>query len=357
MMHRSAVTVAAVHAGGIALAVLVAAASAPGQVQGLGITVPAPAMYRFTALAVDGGGTVFAVEGDTLYRLDGGAFQPFVTSIEAKAFGGEEVTIDPSGFAVDAAGSVAYLATGGSGRLVEIDIDPASGGFGSARELTGAAMQSNYGLAVDPIHGHVFLTDSYSADLYGVDPTDAGTMTLLRSFTGGMFSGGIGFAPDGRLIVPVAKGFSAWPKDDNYPVDMWRFGTEFLDEVAAGVPPTDPGDVYAQMLQVSGHGFVAVDADGVAYLQGADGIYRVDPSGNLSVLAGDTSQNVFGMVGIGFMGLAYDATANRLLFAYRDTEDVPFELYEYALPEPATLGLLAFGAAGLWRRRRASARR
>ncbi len=334
-------------------AVLAAATSGAAGMQSLGIAVPEPAAWRFTALAVDGSGTVFAVEGDTLYRLEGGAFQPFVTSIETKAFGGEEVTIDPSGFAVDASGSVAYLATGGSGRLVEIDIDPGSGGFGSARELTGAAMQSNYGLAVDPIHGHVFLTDSYSAGLYGVDPAGAGTMTLLKSFAGGMFGGGIGFAPDGRLIVPVAKSFSNWQDgEDDYAVDMWRFGTEFLDEVAAGDPPADPGDAYAQMLQVSGHGFVAVDADGAAYLQGADGIYRVDASGNLSVLAGDTSQNVFTLVGVGFMGLAYDAPANRLLFAYREADVVPFELYEYVIPEPATLGLLAFGVACLRVRRR-----
>lgn len=333
-------------------AVLAAATSAAAGMQSLGIAVPEPSAWRFTALAVDGSGTVFAVEGDTLYRLDGGAFQPFVTSIEGKAFGGEEVTIDPSGFAVDASGSVAYLATGGSGRLVEIDIDPGSGGFGSARELTGAAMQSNYGLAVDPIHGHVFLTDSYSAALYGVDPTDAGTMTLLQSFTGGMFGGGIGFAPDGRLVVPVATSFSAWPDDDNYSVDLWRFSRAFLDAVAGGDPPDNPGEDYAHALQVSGSGFVAVDADGVAYLQAVDGIYRVDPSGSLSVLAGDASQNVFSMVGIGFMGLAYDATANRLLFAYRNTTDVPFGLYEYAIPEPATLSLMGVAVAGLWVRRR-----
>jgi DNA-binding beta-propeller fold protein YncE len=341
------------------LAAAAGAAAAAGMTD-LGVAVPEPGPWRFTALAADASGGVYAFEGDTLYRLEGGGFQPAVANVAAQVWPGQDMTIDPSGFAVTPSGTAAYVATGMSGRLVEIDIDTASPQFGAARELTGAAMPSgsNYGVAVDPVAGGVYLTDSYSADLWAVDTAGAGSLTQVRSFPGGLYGSGIGFSPAGDLIVPVAKGYAAWPTDDGYPVDLWRFGRDVFEGLAGGSVPPDAGDCFAAALTVSGSGFTAVDADGNTYLQAADGIYRVDPSGGLSVLVGDTSLNAFDLVGVGFMGLAFDASANRLLFAQRTAADVPWMLHEVVLPEPATLGLVGAGLVlALARRRRGSVRR
>jgi len=315
----------------------------------LGIAVPEPGLWRFTALSADAAGTVYAFEGDTLYRLQGGAFQPLVANLESTVWPGQDMTIDPSGFAVTPSGLTAYVATGMTGRLVEVNIDTGSSQFGAARELTGAAMPSgsNYGVAVDPLTSTVYMTDSYAADIYAVDTADTGSLVLVRAFAGGMFGSGIGFSPGGDLVVPVATGYAAWPADDTFPVDLWRFGRDVLDTLPAGPVPADPGELVAAGLAVSGTGFTAVDGKGNTYLQAADGIYRVDPSGDLSVLVGDTSANAFDLVSVGYMGLTYDAAGDRLLFAHRTDAAQPWSLHEYTLPEPTSLVLLAGGAGGL----------
>jgi len=318
------------------------------------ITVPAPlGMWKFTALATDGGGGVYAFDGDTIYRLLGGAFGAVVSNIQDTVWPGEEVSVDPSGFAVNASGTTAYFATGFTGRLVEVNIDAGSGDFGSARELSDAAMAGNYGLAVDPVHGEVFVTDSWSADLYHVTTSGTGSLDNQQTFAGGLYGSGIAFRSNGDLTVPVATG-SGWPSD-TYPVDLYRFSRTFVDDIAAGVPPSVSAVKYAEGLLVSGTGFVAADEWGAVYLEGVDAIYRVNGLGVLSTLCGDPSENAFGLVGVGFMGLAYDSSLDRLLFAYRATDATDSEewrLYEYAVPEPATLGLVAGGLALALVRRR-----
>jgi len=344
-------------AAAVAAAMFVFSADAARGMNNLGVNVPPPpADYRFTALAADGVGGVYTYDSTTIYRLQGAAFQPYVGGVQQKAWPTEEVTVDPSAFAVNKQGTLGYIATGGSGRLLEVNMDAGSAQFGAVRELTGAScvansLTSNYGLAVDPTNGRLFMTDSYSADLYAVGTGGSGSLTLLKHFAGGLFGSGIAFSPGGQLIVPVATGYSAWPSDDKYPVDMWLFSRAYLDDIAAGRTPSDTPSRIAAGVMVSGSSFAAADGAGAAYLQAADGIYKVSGSGALSVVAGDTSQNAFNLVNFGFMGLAFDSAGNRLLSAYRADTSGPWQLYEFA-PEPATLAMLAAGLAGLLIKRR-----
>jgi len=335
-------------------AVLGWAGSAFGEMLPVGtVTVPAPLwMWRFTALATDGGGGVYAFDGDTIYRLEGGAFGAVVSDIQNTVWGGSSVSVDPSGFAVNVSGTTAYFATGNTGRLVEVNMDAGSGDFGSARELSGAAMVGNYGLAVDPVHGEVFVTDSWTADLYHVTTSSAGSLDNQQTFAGGLCGSGIAFSTAGDLTVPVVTGYSVGPTPDTMSVDLYRFSHTFVDDIAAGQSPSVSAVKYAEGLLVSGTGFAAADEWGAVYLEGVDAIYRVNGLGVLSTLCGDPGQNAFDLVGVGFMGLAYDSVLNRLLFAYRATDTEDWRLYEYAVPEPATLGLVAAGVAAALVRRR-----
>jgi hypothetical protein len=331
---------------GIVAAALLAAPAAAG-VQDLGIAVPPPpGPYLFTLLAADGLGNVYACDGNAVWRLDWNtsAFTSLYTGLASAA----GASVDPSGFAVTPDGAKAYVATGWTGRIVEVDL-----AGGTARELSGARLTSNYGLAADPIYGKVFVTDSFTQALHRLDPAGNGSLALLDDFdNSGWFGSGIAFSPDGQLVVPVGTAFSAWPDDDNYPADLYLFSRAWLDAAAAGGTPAGPGSPYAGGVQVSGTGAVAVDSQGNAYLLATDAIYRVDPSGVRSIVAGDSSQNAFDMIDYGFMGLAYDASADRLLFAYRDSPAGDWTLHQYAVPEPASLALVAAGAAVLLAQRR-----
>jgi DNA-binding beta-propeller fold protein YncE len=99
---------------------------------------------------------------------------------------------------------MAYITTGYSGRVVEVDLQTHT-----ARELSGVRSYPgysgyNYGVAVDPIHGKVFMSDSFTQNVYLVNPSGSGVLTLLKDFGSlASYGGGITFAPDGRLIVPV----------------------------------------------------------------------------------------------------------------------------------------------------------
>jgi DNA-binding beta-propeller fold protein YncE len=262
--------------------------------------------------------------------------------------------VDPSAFVVNASGTEAWMATGGSGRLVETDL-----ATGISQELTGATRSwtyGNYGLAVDPIHGALFLTDSYNQDVYHVSTTGSGSLTLVKHFTG-MFGGGLAFSPTGELYVPVPTGYSSYPSADNFPVDLYRFSRSWLDSVAAGLAPSSDATLVASGLSVSGTAFAAADATGAVYIEAADAIYRVNPDGTISTFLGDPSKNVFSpsMTGAGFMGLAFDPTSDQMYYGYRDASTDPLLLGEHAAPEPATALMLGMGAAIVaFRRRRQS---
>jgi len=297
---------------------------------GLGIPVAPPSTGSYaTLLAADGGGGVYDCDGDTLYALSGGSFSSIFGGIKAAAGS----TVDPSGLAVNASGTLAYVATGYSGRVVEIDI-----GGGTARELSDVRLTSNYGIAVDPIYGLVFLTDSADQSLYLLDPTGNGTLTLLDDFgMSGMYGGGIGFSPNGELIVAVPISYSVYPIDDNFTVDMYRFSRAWLDDLAVGTIATGAGVRYAQNVVVSGCGAVTVDARGHAYLAGADAVYAVSVDGDRLVVGGDPGLNAWNMWGHGFSGLAYDAAGDRLLASQAPSAGADYELYQVDLVRTLTM--------------------
>lgn len=328
------------------MVMVLAALAAPAA--GTDVPEPVNGVYSSTLLAVDGGGNLFCFDGDTIYGFAGGAFTPLVTGIAAAA----DAWVDPSAFGVRTDGALAYVATGYSGRIVEVDL-----AAGTSRELSGARIggYGNYGLAVDPVYGKVFVTDSTTQSAYLLDPTGDGSLTLLDDFgSTGAFGGGLAFTPDGELTIPVPTAYAAWPTDDNYSLDVYRFSRSFLDDLAAGTIATGAGVKIADGVTVSGSGSAAADTHGNTYILAADAIYRVDDLGAVSVLVGDPSRNVFDVAGIGFMGLAYDATQDRLYYAYREDIADPWQLQTLALPEPMTLSMLAAGAAAtvLARRRR-----
>ncbi len=329
------------------MVLLVAAMAAPAA--GTDVPEPVGGVYTSTLLAVDGGGSLFCFDGDTIYGFSGGAFNPLVTGIAATA----GAWVDPSAFSVRADGALAYVATGSTGRIVEVNL-----AAGTSRELSGARIggYGNYGLAVDPIYGKIFVTDSMTQSVHLLDPTGDGALTLLDDFgSTAVFGGGIAVSPEGELTVPVPTA-SAWPAGDTCTLDVYRFSRDFLDDLAAGTVTTGAGAMIASDIETDGSGAVAADTDGNTYILSAAAIYRVDDLGAQSVLAGDPSRNVFdaSSAGIGFMGLAYDATQNVLYYAYREDIADPWQLQTLAVPEPMTLSMLACGAAAmvLARRRR-----
>ena len=337
---------------GLAAVLMLSGASLAG-IQPIGGTLPPPASGSFaTLLATDSLGGIYACDGDTLYKYSGGTCGTLFSGIVGAAGGAGS---DPAGLAVTPDGRLAYVATGMSGALVEINLSAHT-----ARSLPAAGLgNGNYGVAVDPIYGQVFLTSSCTAganaaqSLYLVDPTKNGALTLLDDFgRTAMTSGGIAFSPQGELVVPVPTSFSAWPMDDNFMVDLYRFSRSWLDNLHAGTVVTGAGQKYASNVIVSGSGTVAVDTQGTAYLVAADAIYAIDPSGNRRVVAGNESDNAWDMWGFGFAALAYDPPGNRLITGYSPPTGTAYALSAVAAPEPATLALVALGAAGLLRRRR-----
>jgi DNA-binding beta-propeller fold protein YncE len=314
-------------------------------------TVPPPAGGSWlTALATDGSGTLYACDGNTVWRLQGGAFAGVYSGVRSTA----GASVDPSGFAVSAGGGQAYVATGYTSRLVEVNLSAPA----SARELSGARdvggssfMYGNYGVAIDPIYGKIFVTDSTNQDLYLLNPSGSGSLTLLKSFSGS-FGGGLAFSPTGELYIPVPTAYGVPGTADNFPVDLYRFSRGWLDDVAAGRTPATDAVRYAQDLSVSGTNFVAVDGAGTAYLQAADAIYSIRQDGSLGTFLGDPSKNVFLMGDTGYRGLAYDPVSDQLYYGYRDASGQSLELGAHAAPEPATLALVGLGLAGFWARRR-----
>ena len=316
----------------VALAVL--AGPAVGLEQCIGTSVPKPDNpYRFSALATDASGRLYLCDDDTVYRFDV-ATRAFVTVVSGIS-SSTGVEIDPSTLAVTPDGTMAYVAAGYSGCVVEVDLVG-----GTSRDLPGAiAPVSNIGIATDPVHGMVFVTDSYTQQLDRVETAGDGSLVYLDNFGDtAAFGGGIAFTPGGELIVPVPVGYAAWPADDNFPVDLYRFSRAWLDDLADGTVTEDAGQLYASGVSVSGSNAMAADKRGNAYLWAVDAIYAVDSAGQTTALVGAPGLNAFDMIGYGYMAIAYDAVQDRLLYAYTDSPAEDYVLYQYLLGDEIVPG-------------------
>jgi prepilin-type N-terminal cleavage/methylation domain-containing protein/prepilin-type processing-associated H-X9-DG protein len=317
-----------------ALALALAAHPARAAVsQDLGVTVPDPSPWaRATLLATDAAGNVYACDGEKVYRLVGSTFQAVYSGVDVVA----DTFVDPSGFAVTPDGSRAYVATGLAGRLVEVNL-----AAGTARELSGARLRQgfsgNYGVAIDPLYATPLVTDAWGQNLYAVGTAGSGTLTLVDTFSGtGKAGGGMAFAPDGTLIVPVPTSKSAFPTADAFAVTLYRHTPDWLAGLAAGSPAVNTAQAYAADLTVSGTLAVAADDRGHAYMVAEDGIYHASPAGAVNVLDGDTSRNIWSSLfeGDQFMAAAYDPAAHRLLYSRRWTG---FDEFGYRTSTPWTL--------------------
>lgn len=338
--------------GMAALALALGAAGVRADVQGLGMDLPPPALGSyFTDVSADGVGGIWACDGDALYKAESGTFGEVYSGIAAAGGG---LAFDPAGLALTSDGTRAYVASGFSNQLVEIDM---SGPTPSARHLPDASIpgSSNFGVAVDPVYGQVFLTDGTTHELYLVDAAGTGSLTLLEDFGGtAAVGGGLAFSPSGELYVPVATTMSNWPDDDEFTVDLYRFSRTWLDDLAAGTVNTGAGQLLVSDFVTSGSSDVAVDSAGITYLVGSDAIYAIDEAGNRMIAAGDPSLNAWDMWGYGFMGLAYDAAEDRVITGYAASSGQQYEATGVTpMPEPGTLALVAAGLGlGLVRKRK-----
>ena len=319
----------------------------------LNTPIPDPSyVYGTTLLAMSPDGQLYSCNGDKISRWipAENRFDDIVTGIES-AVGG---SVEPSGFAM-LTSNVGVVLSGWSDVIALANLNT-----GVVTTLGSVSLSGNFGAATDPVWGRVFITDS-AGKVYMLDTVGGGSASLFYEPAGALFGSGIAFDATGNLFVPVATGFSAFPTDDSFPVDLVRISADYISEFVTGGTP-NPADIQVLVsgISVSGSASVAVDGSGHVYLGAADAIYRINIAGGaMATQEGDPTQNVFSTdfatAGESHAGMVYDPVGNRLLYGlgtgYPASDLV---LMESVIPEPTTIAFLGFGLLGVLTTKRRS---
>ncbi|MDK1031186.1 MAG: PEP-CTERM sorting domain-containing protein [Planctomycetia bacterium] len=318
----------------------------------LNTPIPDPTyVYGTTLLAMSPDGQLYSCNGDTISRWipAENRFEDVVTGIES-AVGG---SVEPSGFAM-LTSNVGVVLSGWSDVIALANLNT-----GVVTTLGSVSLSGNFGAATDPVWGRVFITDS-AGKVYMLDTVAGGSAALFYEPSAALFGSGLAFDESGNLFLPVATGFSAWPTDDLFPIDLVKIPANYVtDFVTGGVPDPNDIEVLVSGAMVSGSASVAVDEWGAVYIEGLHGIYRIDTaSGEVTVFEGEPSEhNVFSSpyTGPAYGGMAYDSANNRLLYGL-GTGYPPSGLLltESVIPEPTTIAFLGFGLLGVLATKRRS---
>lgn len=248
-----------------------------------------------TGVAVDTAGTVYVAEDNRIRAIDRqGNVTTFAgngTSADVDGSGGRNGTaefVDPEAVAVDSAGNV-YVAETLGNRIRKID--PAgnvttlagNGAHGYADGTGGANGTAEFaepeGLATDS-QGNVYVADTANDRIRKIDP--AGNVTTLA----GDLGGNSGF----NVLTAVAVD----PAGNVYVADIDADAILKIDgngnvTTLAGSGRSGFSDGQGTSATFNAPGSIAIDGEGNLFVSeyGGERIRRIDPSANVTTIAGD----------------------------------------------------------------------
>lgn len=305
-------------------------------------------------------GTLYLYTGNSLYDVDltdrtDPGFNLVATGFEsalgdARPYEGDFVT------AGNGAAAISYGFSSGGMAIVDLDAlstQSVPDATTAVPDFDAANLFSLAGRADGTFYAQAVAADfSTSTALYRVDPVTGDTAFAADPAAGsGFASGGIAFDDDANLYA-TAFDFSTFPFPDP------RGAAHFYRVDAADLADFEAGGATPSVTELgtgltNGNGEI-VAALGQVYFNTSTGIGQFDPdTGGVTNLVGDiTDPDLFSYGNTQpYNGLAFDPSAQELIFARYDTSTGGYVLDSLVVPEPGT-GLVVLMGLGLAAARR-----
>ncbi len=248
------------------------------------------------AVAVDGAGTLFFADSHRVWKLDASGEIVALAGTGESGYSGDDGPAAqaqlsyPRGLAVDNAGNV-FVADSFNSRVRKIDaagnITTLAGtgerGYsGDAGPAAQAHLARPEGIAVDNA-GNVFVADTANFRVRRIDA--AGTITTLAGTGESGDSGDGGPAAQARLGHPGALAVDI--TGNVFVADIVDHSVRRIDAASRNIETVYETDGYDPSA-------VAVDEEGNVYVGGGGRIRMIDPSGEVSVIAGTGAKGFVG---------------------------------------------------------------